>query len=468
VALATNAAAQPAQTPSKERVLVVEDDRRVLEACAAILEQAGYVVARAESGRHAEALLHGSAVDAVVADLKMPAMGGLELLKIAKEVDPDIIVILITGYPAIETAVEAMKFGASDYLVKPFTQERLRDAVGKALEERRMKEAYGVLRSQLRRSFSLGGIVGQSRTVLQLFDDIRTAASVNANVLALGESGAGKELVARAIHDNSRRQGKPFVAINCAAIPETLLEAELFGYERGAFTGAETRKEGLFEAAHGGTVFLDEVCELTPNLQAKLLRALEEGAVRRLAGRQPIPFDVRFIAATNRDVQEEMRKGRFRGDLFFRIDLIEIHVPSLRERAEDIPLLAAHFLEAAVANYGKEIEGITRQAMELLTRHDWPGNVRELKNAVERAVIYARSPFITPAELPEAVLWGTLRHDRHRFREWREKTLERLEREFLERALAEHGGNVTHTAKALGIHRSTLQRLMRKHHLPVE
>ncbi|HEV8673100.1 MAG TPA: sigma-54 dependent transcriptional regulator [Methylomirabilota bacterium] len=451
-----------------EPILVVEDDPDILEVCAAVLQQAGHAVIKAESGRRGEAVLHTSAVDAVVADLKLPGFDGLDLLRLAKEIDPDIVVILITGFPAVETVVEAMKFGASDYLVKPFTQAQLLEAVRRSLQQRRTKEAYGILRSQLRGSLALGALVGQSRTVLKLFDDIRRAASVDATVLILGESGAGKELVARAIHGNGRRQEKAFLAINCAAIPENLLEAELFGYERGAFTGAQLTKEGLFEAAHQGTVFLDEICELTPNLQAKLLRALEEGAVRRLAGRTPIPFDVRFMAATNRDVQEEMRKERFREDLFFRIDVIEIQVPPLRARAEDIPLLAAHFLEGAAARYRKQIDGVTPQAMELLTRHDWPGNVRELKNAIERAVAYAKSPFLTPAELPEAVLRGAARHDRHRFREWKEKTLERLEREFIERALAEHGGNVTHTAKALGIHRSTLQRLMRKHHLPVE
>jgi transcriptional regulator with PAS, ATPase and Fis domain len=302
----------------------------------------------------------------------------------------------------------------------------------------------------------------------KLFDDIRRAASVDATVLILGESGTGKDLVARAIHANSRRQDKPFVAINCAAIPEALLEAELFGHERGAFTGAQTTRAGLFEAADGGTVFLDEICELTPGLQAKLLRALEEGGVRRLAGREPIQFDVRFMTATNHDVREEMRIGRLREDLFFRIDVIEIPVPPLRERAEDVPLLVTHFVQAAVARYGKPMEGVTGQAMELLIRHDWPGNVRELKNTIDRAVVYAKLSFITPAELPEAVLAGAARQDRHRFREWKEKTLERLEREFLEQALAEHGRNVTHTAQALGIHRSTLQRLMRKHHLPVD
>jgi transcriptional regulator with PAS, ATPase and Fis domain len=290
---------------------------------------------------------------------------------------------------------------------------------------------------------------------------------VSANVLILGESGVGKEPVARAIHENSSRHERPFLPLNCAAIPETLLEAELFGYERGAFTGAQAAKEGLLETADGGTLFLDEFCELSPALQAKLLRTLEEGAVRRLGGRKPLPFDVRFVASTNRDIREEIRLGRFRQDLFFRINVIEIRVPPLRERREDIPLLVAHFLEEGSKGSGKAIEGITPEAMERLTQYDWPGNVRELKNAMERALAYATGPFIAVQDLPEAILMATVRQERFsNYREWKEKTLEQLEKEFLEKSIHEQGGNLTLAAKELGIHRSTLHRLIRKHHLP--
>jgi two-component system response regulator HydG len=316
------------------------------------------------------------------------------------------------------------------------------------------------------RSFTPSGIVGQSLGILKLFDHIRKAASVDAHVLILGESGAGKELVARAIHENNGRKGRAFLAINCAAIPETLLEAELFGYERGAFTGAQVSKEGLLEAADGGTLLLDEVCELNPGLQAKLLRALEEGAARRVGGRKPIPFDIRFMAATNRDIHAEVRKGRFREDLFFRLDVIEIQILPLRHRRPDIPLLAAHFLEAGCSRRRPRIEGIAPEAMDLLVSYDWPGNVRELKNAVERAIAYAEGPRITPADLPEAVLNGAGRQAEKSFRVWKNETLQRLEREFLSEALAEHAGIVSRAAKTLGLHRSTLQRLMRKHHLP--
>ena len=449
-----------------ETILIVEDDPHVLLSYQEILKPSGYEVVTVDSGEAAERILRTSSIDVVITDRKMPKMGGLEVLRIAKQVDPEIIVILITAYPTVDTAVEAMKFGACDYLIKPFSVEQLRAVVKETLEKRKTKEAYGLLQSQRRSAFTVGGIVGQSRRLLKLLDEIRKVAAVSANVLILGESGVGKEPVARAIHENSARQGQPFVPLNCAAIPETLLEAELFGYERGAFTEAQSAKEGLLEAADGGTLFLDEFCELSPALQAKLLRTLEEGAVRRLGGRKPIPFDVRFVASTNRDIREEIRLGRFRQDLFFRINVLEIRVPPLRERREDIPLLVAHFLEEGSKGSGKAIEGITPEAMEWLTQYDWPGNVRELKNAVGRALAYATGPFITVQDLPEAILMATERQGRFSsYREWREKILERLEKEFLEKSIHEQGGNLTLAAKELGIHRSTLHRLIRKHHL---
>jgi len=334
------------------------------------------------------------------------------------------------------------------------------------LKEHRTKEACRVSGRQLEDSFSLSGLVGQSTAMSRLLNDIRTAASTDANVLILGESGAGKERVSRAVHGSSSRKAGPFIPINCAAIPENLLEAELFGYERGAFTGAEVTKAGLLEAADGGTLFLDEVCELNPGLQAKLLRAVEDGTVRRVGGIRPIAVDVCFVASTNRDIYDEMRRGRFREDLFFRLDVIEIRVPPLRERREDIPLLAAHFLESCVRRYGKKVDGCADATLGLLTKYDWPGNVRELRSAVERAVAYAQGPLVAPEDLPEAILTGAQRQDGYCFHAWRKKTLARLEKEFLKKAIEEHGGCVSGAAKALGIHRSTLQRLMRRHNLP--
>jgi DNA-binding NtrC family response regulator len=385
------------------------------------------------------------------------------VLRIAKEGDPDIIVILVTGFPAVETAIAALKAGASDYLVKPFSRAQLLAAIEDAREKRRPAKGYALLRNELRRAFHLNSVVGRSRAMLRLVDEVRRAAAVDTNVLILGESGVGKEMVAQGIHENSRRRGKPLLALNCAAIPETLLETELFGYERGAFTGAQVSRAGLLETADGGTFLLDEVCELQPALQAKLLRCLEEHTLRRLGGRNTIPFDVRFIASTNRDIREEVRRGRFREDLFFRIDVIEIQVPPLRERREDIPLLAAHFLDVYGKRYGKNLEGLTSDAMTLLTRYPWPGNVRELRNAIERAVAYARGSFAGREDLPETISRAATGEHGQSFHQWKEQTLERLERQFLERTLEECGGNVTRAARALGIHRSTLQRLMRKH-----
>jgi DNA-binding NtrC family response regulator len=449
-----------------ETILVVEDDRNVLRIYAQLLRPAGYLVVEADSGSDAERILRTSSVDVVITDLRMPRMDGLAILRLAKLADPEIMVILITAYPTVDTAVEALKSSASDYLAKPFSVERLLAAVHSSLEKRKTKETYSVLRSQLSRSFSLSGIVGQSQLILKLSDEIRRAAAVNAHVLILGESGVGKELVARAIHENSSRHERPFLPLNCAAIPENLVEAELFGYERGAFTGAHGAKEGLLEAADGGTLFLDELCELGPALQAKLLRALEENAVRRLGGLKPIAFDVRFMASTNRDIHEELRQGRFRQDLFFRVNVIQIRVPPLWARREDVPLLAAHFLEACSKRSGKAIEGIAPEAMERLMQYEWPGNVREVKNAMERGLAYASGPFISVQDLPEAILTATERQGRFSsYLEWREQTLERPEKEFLEKAIQEQEGNLTLAAKALGIHRSTLYRLLRKHHL---
>src|SRR5207249_3976146 len=317
----------------------------------------------------AEQILRTSSIDVVITDLKMAKMGGLEVLRIAKNADPETIVILITAYPTVNTAVEAMKFGACDYLVKPFSVEQLRTVVKDALEKRKTKEAYGLLRSQLRSAFAVDGIVGQSQGILKLCDEIRKVASVSANLLILGDIGVGKELVARAIHENSARQGRPFVPINCAAIPENLLEAELFGYERGAFTGAQAAKEGLLETATGGTLFLDEFCELTPTLQAKLLRTLEENASAGLVGESRCRLT---SASWPPRIETSTRKSDLDGSgkTFFSASVSSRFACRLSQRQEDIPLLVAHSLEASAKGSGKAIEGITPEAMERLTQYN--------------------------------------------------------------------------------------------------
>jgi DNA-binding NtrC family response regulator len=448
------------------RVLVAEDHPDLLAFCAAVLTAKGYEVVQATSGTVAQELLRTSSVDLLITDVKLPGLNGVDLLTVAKTVDPDTAVILITGFPAVDVAVKAMKAGAFDYLAKPFSAEQLLAAVTAAFADRNIREGHDLLRSQLRNAFTHGAMVGRSPGMLRLFDDAHRAAAVDANVLILGESGVGKERVARTIHENSARGAGPFVPINCAAIPEHLLESELFGYEQGAFTGAHRSNEGLLETAHGGTFFLDELCEMNSVLQSKLLRALEEGVVRRLGARKPRTFDARFIASTNRDIREDMRRGRFREDLFFRINVIEVHVPPLRDRREDIPLLATHFLDLASRRRCPRIEGFVPAAMDLLLRYDWPGNVRELKNAVERAVAYARHSFITLEDLPAPVRQPQISGNPESFHTWKKTTLERLEREFLARALEQHQGNVSGTARALRLHRSTLQRALRKHQRP--
>ena len=449
-----------------DRILIVEDHPDLLAFCVAVLKVMRYEVVQASSGTEAREILRASTFDLVLTDLKPPGVSGLDLLKIAKEADPETAVILMTSFPAVDAAVKAMKGGAFNYLMKPFSAEELIAAVGDALERRGIRESHGVLRSEVRSAFTPGGMMGRSPRMLGLYEDVRMAAPVDASVLILGESGVGKERVARTVHENSARRAGPFVAINCAAIPEQLLEAELFGYERGAFTGAQLSTDGLLETAHRGTLFLDELGELNPALQAKLLRALEEGAVRRVGGRSLRAFDVRFVASTNRDIREDMRSGRFREDLFFRISVIEIHVPPLRDRREDIPLLAAHFLELASRRRHPRIDGIGPEAMDLLLRYHWPGNLRELKNAIERAVAYCRTPIILPENLPDTLRKQEDEGGLQSFSTWRRKALERLEGEFLATALKQHQGNVSRTARALRLHRSTLQRMIRKHHLP--
>ena len=444
-----------------DRVLVVEDSPELRDFCVEALVHAGYEAVGVGSGVEAERLLRTSPISVVVTDLKVPRGGGLSVLKAAKDADPTTPVILITGYPAVDTAVAAMKAGAADYLIKPFSFEQLVGAVEDALRAGRRREVYEELKREAL-AFTVDGMVGRSPRMLQLFDRIRKAAAVDANVLILGDSGSGKERVARTIHENSARHRGPFVAINCAALPEPLLEAELFGHERGAFTGAQGSRDGLLHAADGGTLLLDELCEMHVSIQAKLLRALEEGSVRRLGGRRSIPFDARFIAATNQDIQAAVRAGRFRRDLFFRIHVIEIHVPPLAERPEDIPLLAVHFLQKTASAWPGGIQGVEPAALETLTQYDWPGNVRELRNVIERAAAFASGPVITIADLPETLTFGAVPPSPVTFRAWKQQTLARLEHGFIQAALEHHGGNVSRTARALGLHRSTIQRFLKR------
>ena len=380
-------------------VLLVDDEPANLDSLERIFAREGYRTQRAETGTAALALLRDRPADVVLTDLMMPGMSGQELLRAVKAVAPDAEVVLMTAYGTVEAAVAAMKDGAYDFLTKPLKRHAVLKSVAQALEKRRLVLENKHLRARLAGVSS--PIVGQSAALRGTLDIIRQAAPSSATVLLLGESGTGKELFARALHEHSSRAQAPFVPINCAAIPETILESELFGYERGAFTGAVARKEGRIERAQGGTLFLDEIGELSPAVQVKLLRFLQEGEIERLGGTSTVRVDSRVVAATNRDLVAAVQAGKFREDLYYRLNVIQVVLPPLRERIEDIPLLADHFVARYAAKNGKQFSGITPAAMEALEAYTWPGNVRELENAIERAVVLSPGSEIDIDALPQ-------------------------------------------------------------------
>src|SRR3954468_6058509 len=385
-------------------LLLVADEPANLDSLERIFAREGYKTQRAETGAAALALLRDKPADVVLTDLMMPGMSGQELLRAVKAVAPDAEVVLMTAYGTVEAAVAAMKDGAYDFLTKPLKRHAVLKSVAQALEKRRLLQENKQLRARLAGSAS--PIVGQSPPLRATLDVIRQAAPSSATVLLLGESGTGKELFARALHDHSGRAQGPFVPINCAAIPETILESELFGYERGAFTGAVQRKEGRIERAQGGTLFLDEVGELTSSVQVKLLRFLQEGEIERLGGTGSVKVDCRVVAATNQDLSARVRESKFREDLFYRLNVIQVVLPPLRDRPEDIPLLADHFVARYAAKNGKSIRGLTRAALAAAEAYPWPGNVRELEHAIERAVVLSRGAEIDVQDLPEGVRSG--------------------------------------------------------------
>ena len=389
-----------------DRVLVVDDERNNREALAKILGKAGHEVVAAASGEDALAALQDAGFDLVVTDLRMIGTGGIEVLKTAKQHASEPEVILLTAYGTVESAVEAMKLGAYDYLTKPVDPERLVHLVAKALEHKALRHEVQQLRVQVSIKAAFGVIVGRSTRMRQVYETVKQVAPTLATVLVMGESGTGKELVARALHNRSPRQKGPFVTLNCGALPETLVESELFGYERGAFTGANGTKAGRVEQAHGGTLFLDEVGEMSPKTQVDLLRALQEREVRRLGGDRPITVDVRFIAATNKDLVEAVKAGTFREDLYYRLAVVPITLPALRDRPEDIPLLATVFLRELCTQYGCPEKSLSAAVLQIVREYPWPGNVRELRNLVERLVVTVPARVIRPVHLPSTVMTG--------------------------------------------------------------
>jgi two-component system, NtrC family, response regulator PilR len=400
-----NVAREPTATAERRtpRILVVDDERSMRELLAIVLRREGYEVLLAANGRSAVETLEREPVDILISDIKMADLSGVEVLRAAKRIDKDILGIMITAFASTETAVEAMRLGACDYLSKPFDVDLLRMKVREKIESRQLRQENVLLKRTLGLSHQFSNIIGRSEAILDVFKMIETVARTNSTILVTGESGTGKGLVAQAVHFNSLRRERPFVALNCGALPETLLESELFGHMRGSFTGAEANKKGLIEVAEHGTVFLDEISEMSALMQVKLLRVLQERKFRRVGGLDETQADIRVIAATNRDLARLVADGRFREDLFYRINVIPINLPPLRSRREDIPLLAQHFLDKYNEQMGKRVASVSHPAMELMMRYDWPGNIRELENTIERAVALEATPAVLSDSLPAAI-----------------------------------------------------------------
>jgi two-component system response regulator HydG len=442
-------------------LLVADDDPGLRESLERTLTREGYHVVLASDGRAALERVQGGGIDLIVTDLKMPGLTGLELLRAAKAIMPDVDVILLTAFGTVEEAVKAMKDGAYDFLTKPFRREQLIKLIDKALERRDLIEQNRALKKQLEDLRAKGQMIGASPSWRRMLTLVEQTADSSATILIQGESGTGKELVARTIHDRSARRNGPFIAVNCAALPETLLESELFGYEKGAFTGAAGRKEGRFELADGGTLFLDEVGDLSLVTQPKILRVLQAGEFERLGGTRTLQVDVRIVAATNQDVAEMVKAKRFREDLYYRLNVITIRVPPLRERPEDIRVLAQHYLRVYAAKNGRKLEGFTGEAIDRLEAYAWPGNVRELENLIERSVLLARKDRIDAEDLPEEVM-GVKRPPRDAILELIGTPLADIEQRLLDETLRITGGNKTQAAKLLGIDVRTVARKLER------
>jgi two-component system, NtrC family, response regulator PilR len=457
-------------------ILVVDDEKSICELLEITFRKEGHRVEVANNVEAAKRKLQGSLFDIVISDVRMPGESGVEFLRFTREVAPDAHFVLITGVPSLETAIAAANEGANRYVIKDHDLvEQLRVAVREVTENLKWKKEAGYLRRELRRLTGLDNIIGQSPKMKAIFDLIQTVAPQNSRVLITGESGTGKELVARAIHENSSRADAPFITINCGAFPENLLESELFGYMKGAFTGANENRRGLFQASHGGTLFMDEIGNMNLAMQVKLYRVLQEGKVRPLGSTEELDVDVRVIAATNKDLEKAIASGEFREDLFYRLSVIPLHVPALRDRREDIPLLARHFLESFRNSMNKNIGGISPQAMRRLESYEWPGNVRELENTIERAVALETGPEISASVLPERLIGNGTglgpvngHVDTSQFPDEGidfEKVVCDTERRYLQAALEKADGVRTHAAELLKISYRSFRHYAKKHNL---
>jgi two-component system, NtrC family, response regulator PilR len=476
--VATTVTAAPrAAVDHAARILVVDDERSMREMLSILLRREGHDVAVAEDGRSAIDLLNQRAFDLVVSDARMPDVDGLEVLRHARSINPSVIAIMVTAYGSPDLIRGVEQLGVNDYVEKPFNTEVLRFRIRKELDRKRLQQENALLKRAMHSSNQFSNIIGNSSAMLDVFELVETIAPTGSTVLITGESGTGKELVARAIHVRSARSERPFVAVNCGALTETLLDSELFGHMRGAFTGADGNKKGLIEVAEKGTIFLDEIGEMSPMLQVKVLRVLQERKFRRVGGTEEIDADIRIIAATNRDLSKMVADGQFREDLYYRINVIPVRVPPLRERADDVPLLAEHFAARFAAQMNKPITGISGAAMACLTAYAWPGNVRELENAIERAIALERTPSILQESLPETVRGaaalaplqtvaaqapaGALPEKGFDL----EQHVQHLEREYIAEALRRSGGVKVKAAELLGMSFRSFRYYMKKYNL---
>ena len=453
-----------------ETILIVDDEQNYLVVLEALLGPEGYEIFTNSNATDALRLIRDTDLDLVITDMKMPGMNGMELLEECKKIKPDLPVIIMTAYGTIEMAVEAMKKHAYDYITKPFQNEQLKLTVKKALDNYRLIKENRLLNEALSDRFRYGNMVGKNKSMLKVYEIIDKVAQSKASVLITGPSGTGKELIAKAIHYEGARKARPFVSINCGALTETLLESELFGHERGAFTGAVAMKKGKFELSDDGTLFLDEVGEMPPSLQVKLLRVLQEMEFERVGGTRTIKVDVRVLSASNRDVKDDVAKGTFREDLFYRLNVIHIEVPSLRERLDDIPLLVKHFIEKYTDDQGKNKIEISPEAWKALYNYPWPGNIRELENVIERAMVLNSGGLITLDDLPEDLTGEKAEFDVVRFIPpdvFLQTALRQIEEKLIRRALIQCNNIQSHAAKSLGITKSLIQHKMKKYNIVV-
>ncbi|HMU43103.1 MAG TPA: sigma-54 dependent transcriptional regulator [Ignavibacteriaceae bacterium] len=445
-----------------ERILVVDDEEIIRESLSYILKKEGFYVEEAANGKIALDKFRENSFDLVITDLEMPVMKGVELMEQVKTLNVQTAIMVITAFGSLETAISALRNGASDYILKPVEFDELIIKVRKLLELKSLLIENKILRQEVQRNYDYENFVGKSESMKNIFNIIQTVADSESTVLISGNSGTGKELVARALHFNSRRKGKPFIAVNCGAISENLIESELFGHKKGAFTGAITDKEGLVKAADGGTLFLDEISDMPLLLQVKLLRTIQEKEYMPVGTTQAIPVNVRFIASTNRELKDEVASGKFREDLFYRLNVIDIHLPSLKERKEDIPLLANHFLDKYRKEMNKSIIGINTEAMKSLVEHEWKGEVRELENVIERAVIFCKEDFITQKDLPSGIVSSNMSIDDGAASKSLVESVQIYEKGIILDALQKFNFNKDKTAEFLQLGLSTLYRKMKE------